>query len=106
MFNLSACNCLNHSFQLPIQFIKSVLVLSSCTHFKNKKKTVLKYKLSLACMLLQKSKSTTISPFNGAYLWITHGFYCTLIGRPEGGKTDQNISIGVLVHCIGHVLVH
>jgi len=38
-------------------------------------------------------------------LWVLHGLYSAVIGRAEGGKTDEHIHFWMFLHCISHVLI-
>ena len=40
------------------------------------------------------------------YLAQAHGFHGSIIGRPEGGKVDENVSLRVLRRSFTHLLVH
>ena len=39
------------------------------------------------------------------YLGVLHGLHGALESRPQGGKADEHVHLGMLLHGVGHVLV-
>jgi hypothetical protein len=42
---------------------------------------------------------------NCSYLWIVQSLHSALVSRTEGRKANENVSIRMLFHSIGHVFV-
>lgn len=38
-------------------------------------------------------------------LWVLHGLYGAVVGRAQGGETDEHIYFWMFLHCISHVLI-